>query len=67
MDMMAMVTGLLAAQAGKVQMQVAASLMKSNSDAEKSAVQKLLGATQQNMSSLANVAAGVGGSLDVTA
>jgi hypothetical protein len=67
MDMMAMVTGLLAAQAGKVQMQVAASLMKSNADAEKSAVQTLLGAAQQNMSSLANVAAGVGGSLNVTA
>jgi hypothetical protein len=65
MDMMAMVTGLLAAQAGKVQMQVAASLMKSNADAEKSAVQTLLGAAQQT--SLANVAAGVGGSLDVTA
>ena len=67
MDMVAMVTGMLAAQAGKVQMQVAASLMKSNADAEKSAVQTLLGAAQQNMSSLANVAAGVGGSLDVTA
>jgi hypothetical protein len=67
MDMMSMVTGMLAAQAGKVQMQVAASLMKSNADAEKSAVQTLLGAAQQNMSSLANVAAGVGGSLDVTA
>jgi hypothetical protein len=67
MDMMAMVTGLLAAQAGKVQMQVAASLMKSNMDAQKSAVQTLLGAAQQSMSSLANVAAGVGGNLDVTA
>ena len=62
-----MVTGMLAAQAGKVQMQVAASLMKSNADAEKSAVQTLLGAAQQNMSSLANVAAGVGGNLDITA
>jgi hypothetical protein len=67
MDMMAMVTGLLAAQAGKVQMQVAASLMKSNMDAQKPAVQTLLGAAQQSMSSLANVAAGVGGNLDVTA
>jgi len=67
MDMMAMVTGLLAAQAGRVQMQVAASLMKSNMDAQKSAVQTLLGAVQQSMSSLANVAAGVGGNLDVSA
>jgi hypothetical protein len=67
MDMMAMVTGLLAAQAGKVQMQVAATIMKSNADAEKSAVQTLLGAAQQNMSSLANLGAGIGGSLDMTA
>ena len=62
-----MVTGLLAAQAGKVQMQVAATIMKSNTDAEKSAVQTLLGAAQQNLSSLANVGAGIGGNLDMTA
>jgi hypothetical protein len=67
MDMMAMVTGLLAAQAGKVQMQVAATIMKSNADSEKSAVQTLLGAAQQNMSSLANLGAGIGGNLDMTA
>jgi len=67
MDMMAMVTGILAMQAGNVQTQVATDIMKSNMDAEKSAVQTLLGVGQQNMSSLANVAAGVGGSLDVTA
>jgi hypothetical protein len=67
MDMMAMVTGLLAAQAGKVQMQVAATIMKSDADAEQSAVQTLLGAAQQNMSSLANLGAGIGGSLDISA
>ena len=67
MDMMSMVTGLLAAQAGKVQMQVAAALLKSNADAEKSAVQTLLGAAQQNLSSFANVGAGIGGNLDMTA
>jgi hypothetical protein len=66
MDMMSMVTGMLAAQAGKVQMQVAAALLKSNADAEKSAVQTLLGAAQQNTSSLANVGAGIGGNLDMT-
>jgi hypothetical protein len=67
MDMMSMVTGLLAAQAGKVQTQVAATIMKSNADSEKSAVQTLLGAAQQNMSSLANLGAGIGGNLDMTA
>jgi hypothetical protein len=64
MDMMAMVSSLLSAQAGKVQMQVAASIMKSNADSEKSAVLTLLGAAQ---ASLANVGAGIGGNLDVSA
>jgi hypothetical protein len=67
MDMMSMVSSLLAAQAGNTQMQVATAIMKSNSDAEKSAVQTLLGAGQQSAPSLANVAAGVGGSLNITA
>jgi hypothetical protein len=67
MDIMSMVTGMLAAQAGNTQMQVAATIMKSNSDAEKSAVQTLLGAAQQSFSSLANVGAGIGGSLNITA
>jgi hypothetical protein len=62
-----MVTGMLAAQAGKTQMQVAASILKSNADAEKSAVLTLLGAGQQTTSSLANVGPGIGSNLDVTA
>jgi hypothetical protein len=52
MDMMSMVSGIVAAQAGNMQMQVAATIMKSNSDAEKSAVLTLLDAAQQSMSSL---------------
>jgi hypothetical protein len=67
MDMMSMVTSVLAAQAGKTQMQVAATILKSNADSEKSAVLTLLGAGQQSTSSLANVGPGVGGNLDVTA
>jgi hypothetical protein len=67
MDMMSMVSGILAAQAGNTQMQVAATLLKSNADSEKSAVLTLLGAAQQNASSLANVGAGIGGNLNVTA
>jgi len=66
MDMMSMVSSLLAAKAGNTQMQIATTIMKSNADAEKSAVLTLLGAGQ-NASSLANVGAGVGGNLDVTA
>jgi hypothetical protein len=67
MDMMSMVSSILAAQAGNTQMQVATSIMKSNADAEKSAVMTLLGTGAQSASSLANVAAGIGGNLDVTA
>jgi len=67
MDMMSIVSGFLAAQAGSVQTQVAATLLKSNMDSEKSAVQTLLGAAQQNSASLSNVAAGIGGNLNISA
>jgi hypothetical protein len=65
MDMMSMVTGLLSAQAGNTQMQVAATIMKSNSDAEKSAVLTLLGG--QASPSTANLGPGVGGNLNIAA
>jgi hypothetical protein len=64
MDTMSMVSSLLSAQAGNTQMQVAASIMKSNATAEKSAVMTLLGAGQN---SLANVGAGIGGNVNVSA
>ena len=51
-------------QAGGTQMQVAASIMKSNADAEKSAVMTLLGAGQN---SSANLGAGMGGNIDISA
>jgi hypothetical protein len=63
MDMMAMVSSLLAAKAGNTQMQVATSIMKSNADAEKFAVQTLLA----GQSSPASLGAGIGGNLDITA
>jgi hypothetical protein len=65
MDMMSMVTSILSAQAGNTQMQVAATIMKSNSDAEKFAVQTLLGG--QASPSTANLGAGVGGNLNISA
>jgi hypothetical protein len=64
---MSLVASILAAQTGNLQTQVATSVLKSNMDAEKSSVLTLLGAGQQGASSLANVAAGIGGNLDVTA
>jgi len=62
-----MVSGMLAMQAGNMQTQVATAMMKSNMDAEKSAVQTLLGGAQQNLASLANVGAGIGGNVNITA
>ena len=62
MDMMAMVSSILAMQAGNTQTQVATSIMKSNADAEKSAVQTLLGTP-----STANLGAGIGGNLNISA
>ena len=59
MDMMAMVSSMLAMQASGTQMQIAASFIKQNADAEKSAVQTLLGT--------ANLAPGVGGNLNIAA
>ena len=67
MDTVSMASGILAAQAGGLQTQIAATILKSNIDAEKSDVLTLLGAAGQGGSSLANVAAGIGGNLDVTA
>jgi hypothetical protein len=64
MDTMALVSTMLASQQGALQSNVAATLIKQNADAEKSAVLTLLGAGQP---SLANVGAGIGGNLNVTA
>ncbi len=65
MDMMSMISSILAAQAGNAQMQIATSILKSNADAEKSAVQTLLGVPAA--SSQANLGPGIGAQLDVSA
>ena len=64
MDMMAIVSSMLTAQQGALQSNISATLMKQNADMEKSTVLTLIGAGQP---SLANVGAGVGGNLNVTA
>jgi hypothetical protein len=61
---MSMVAGILAAQTGNLQTQIATSILKSSVDAEKSTVLTLLG---QGGSSSANLGPGVGGNLDITA
>jgi endonuclease/exonuclease/phosphatase (EEP) superfamily protein YafD len=65
MDTISLVSSLLGVQAGNAQTQIAATILKSNADAEKSTVLTLLGAAQQN--SLANVGAGIGANVDISA
>jgi hypothetical protein len=62
MDTMAIVGAMLAMQAANTQTQITTSIMKSNADAEKSAVQTLLGPP-----STANLGAGIGGNVNITA
>ena len=62
MDMMAMVSSMPALKAAGTQQQIQTSIIKQNADAEKFAVQTLLGAP-----STANLASGVGANLNVTA
>ena len=64
---MSLVMMAMALQAGKLQTEVATTMLKSNLDAQKSTVQTLLGIGGQSTASLANVGAGIGGNLDVTA
>ena len=59
---MSLVSAAMATQAGNTQMQIAATIMKNNADAEKSAVLTLLG----EPSPQANLAAGIGGNLDIS-
>ncbi|VIO66272.1 hypothetical protein CI1B_13910 [Bradyrhizobium ivorense] len=62
MDMMSMVTSILSMQQGSLQNEIATRVTKQNIDAERFAVQTLLGTP-----STANLAAGVGGNLNTVA
>ena len=62
MDTMAMVSSMLAMQSSGLHQQIQTSIIKQNNDAEKFAVQTLLGTP-----STANLGAGVGGNLNVVA
>jgi hypothetical protein len=61
----ALVNAFIGAQAAQLQMAAAAKMMRMNADAAASIV-KVIEAAQDNMQQLANVAAGVGGNLDIS-
>jgi len=65
MDPTSLVTAMAGAQMGQLQMALAAKMLRMNADAAGSVVQ-LLNAAQQNMQSLANVAAGVGQNVNIS-
>jgi len=65
MDISSIATAFIAQQAGRMQMAVAAKMLRMNADAAQD-VAKLLEAAQQNLNKLASAATGVGGSLDIS-
>jgi hypothetical protein len=65
MDVGALAAALSGAKTAQVQLAVAAKMLRMNADAAASAV-KVIEAAQQNMDRLANIAAGIGGNLDIS-
>ena len=66
MDPASLATAMVSAQMSREQMAAAATMMRMNADNAASVV-KIIDAAQQNMQSLANVAAGVGQNVNITA
>jgi hypothetical protein len=66
MDIATIAAAFIAQQAGQAQLAVAAKILRMNADSAAN-VAKLLEAAQQNLNRLANVASGVGASLDISA
>lgn len=66
MDIGAVVSALLAARVGQMQLAAAAKIAKMQAD-NAGAVAKLVGAADQNMNRLASAAAGLGGQVDISA
>jgi hypothetical protein len=66
MDPASLATAIMSSQAGLTQLALATQLERMNAD-QGASVAKLIDSAQQNMNSLANVAAGIGSNLDVSA
>lgn len=66
MDPTSLLAALAGAQMSNVQMAIAAKMLRMNANSA-SAIVQVLDAAQQNLASLANVAAGIGRNLNITA
>jgi hypothetical protein len=62
-----LISAFLGAQVGEMQLAVAARLARMNAPGTASSVSQLINAADQSANSLANVAAGIGTNLDVSA
>ena len=67
MDPASLITALIGSQTGMLQLAVAARLTRMDNQDSGASVAKLIDAAQQNFNSLANVPAGIGSNLDVSA
>ena len=67
MGMVSLISALIGAQTGEMQLAVAARLARMDDPANGSSITQLVGAADQSTSSLANVAAGLGTNLDISA
>jgi hypothetical protein len=67
MDPASLITALIGSQTGMLQLGVAARLERMDAQDSGASVAKLIDAAQQNFNSLANVPAGIGSSLDISA
>jgi hypothetical protein len=65
MDVSSLAAAMAGAQAGRTQMAMAAKMVKMNADSAASIIQ-VIEAAQQNLTSLADAAAGLGQNLDIT-
>jgi hypothetical protein len=65
MDVTSLASAFVSAQAGKMQLAVAAKMMRMNADSQ-AAVAQLLETAQQNGAQLAAAASGLGGNLDIS-
>lgn len=67
MDMVSLISTLIGAQIGELQLAVAARLARTGDPNSGSSIAQLVGAADQNANSLGNVAAGLGTNLDISA
>jgi len=65
MDVGSLATAFIGARTGQVQLAIAAKMLRMNADNANSVI-KIIEAAQQNIDRLANVAAGLGGNLDIS-